>query len=104
MIRKAFKMKLFPDKREEYIIRLNPIWTELKLVLKDHGVSNYSIFLDQETLILFAYVEIESEEKWEAIAQTESCKIWWFSLIKLIETNADSSPKTWDLEEVFHID
>ncbi len=48
---------------EEYERRHNPIWPELEKVLKDYGVSNYSIFLHPETRQLFGYAEIHSEEQ-----------------------------------------
>ena len=54
MIRKAFVMAVNPDKHAEYERRHNPIWPELKRVLKRHGVHNYSIFLDPATSRLFA--------------------------------------------------
>ena len=103
MIRKAFKMKVYPDKIEEYTKRHNPIWPMLQEVLKDHGVHNYSIFLDTETFFLFGYAEIESEEKWRAIADTEICKKWWAYMKNLMETNADDSPVSIDLEVLFHM-
>ena len=101
MIRKAFKMRVYPDFIEEYIKRHNPIWKELKMVLKKHGVNNYSIFLDRQSSTLFAYVEIESEEKWDAIAMTEVCKKWWAYMADLMETNQDNSPVSLALDEVF---
>ena len=70
MIRKAFKMKLYSGKKEEYIKRHNPILRELEGILKKQGVSNYSLFLDEETSILFGYTEIEDEQKWNEIANT----------------------------------
>ena len=51
----------------EYAERHSPIWPELEAVLRSHGVRSYSIFLDPETGDLFAYVEIDSEERWAAI-------------------------------------
>ena len=74
MIRKAFLMTLKPGCQKEYERRHNPIWEDLKAVLKEHGVANYSIFLNRETDQLFAYAEIESEERWQQIAQTEACQ------------------------------
>lgn len=103
MIRKAFKMKVYPDQIEEYTKRHNPIWTELEEVLKNHGVHNYSIFFDSATHVLFGYAELESEEKWTRIADTEICKKWWTHMAPLMETNSDSSPVSKDLKEVFHM-
>jgi N-sulfoglucosamine sulfohydrolase len=69
-IRKAFVMSVNPGSEHEYENRHNPIWPDLEKVLKDHGVSNYSIFLDPETHRLFGYAEVEDEEQWAAIAPT----------------------------------
>lgn len=104
MIRKIFKMEVYPDKTEEYIQRHNPIWNELKTALKNHGVHNYSIFLDKESNFLYAYVEIESEEKWNSIAQTPICRQWWKSMTSIMKTNADDSPVSKELMEIFHLD
>lgn len=104
MIRKAFVMYLNSGGRDEYESRHNPIWRELEQVLKDHGVSNYSIFLNEENNELFGYAEIESEEKWVAIAETEVCKKWWAHMKDLMETNEDNSPVSKGLKEVFHLD
>jgi len=103
MIRKAFKMKIYADKKEEYIKRHNPIWEDLQKVLKTQGVSNYSLFLDEETNILFGYAEIEDEQKWNEIANTEICKKWWNFMADCMETNPDNSPKSSNLSAVFHI-
>lgn len=104
MIRKAFLMRLKPDQQQEYERRHNPIWPELQAVLKDHGVANYSIFLDRSTDQLFAYVETESEEQWLEIEQTRVCRRWWVEMKDLMLTNSDGSPVTLSLDEVFHLD
>lgn len=75
-IRKAFVMSVNSGAEEEYEKRHNPIWAELEKTLKDHGASNYSIFLHPETRQLFGYVEIESEERWAAVASTDICRKW----------------------------
>ncbi len=104
MIRKAFLMTLKPGNREEYERRHNPIWPELQEALKRHGVRNYSIFLDCDTDRLFAYAEIESEELWRQIAQTDVCQRWWAYMKDLMLTNDDNSPVAINLDEVFHLD
>src|SRR5262245_34818789 len=103
MIRKAFLMQLTPGSQFEYERRHNPIWPELQTVLKDHGVTNYSIFLDRKTDRLFAYAEIESEELWEKIAGTEVCRRWWTEMSDFMLTNEDDSPVSTELIEVFHL-
>lgn len=104
MIRKAFVMKVNEGCEQEYEKRHNPIWPELAQVLKDHGAHNYSIFLDPETRQLFAYVEIEDEERWSKIAETEICRKWWSHMADVMETNPDNSPAARELPEVFHLD
>jgi L-rhamnose mutarotase len=103
MIRKAFLMMLKPGQQEEYERRHNPIWPELQSELRNHGVLEYSIFLDRSTDQLFAYAEIESEELWQQIAETEVCRRWWTSMKELMLTNTDNSPEVVVLDEVFHL-
>lgn len=103
MIRKAFIMSIKPGCELEYEKRHNPIWPELKTLLLDHGVRSYSIFLHPNKKHLFAYAEIEDEDRWNAIAQTTVCQKWWLWMSEIMETNPDSSPLTVNCEEVFHI-
>jgi len=104
MIRKAFVMSVHPGSEVEYERRHRPIWPDLEAVLKAHGAHNYSIFLHPETRQLFAFVEIEDEARWAAVAQTEVCQRWWQHMGDLMPSNADHSPIARDLREVFHID
>ena len=103
MIRKAFVMSVNPGQEAEYERRHRPIWPELEAVLKQHGVHNYSIFLHPQTRQLFAYAEVESEERWRAIAQTPECRKWWAYMKEIMPSNPDNSPVAADLREVFHM-
>ena len=103
MIRKAFKMSVHPGQHAEYARRHQPIWRELEETLLAHGVNRYSIFLDEQTSELFAYAEIESEERWQAIAQTEVCRRWWQHMHEIMPSHADHSPVSSELKEVFHL-
>jgi L-rhamnose mutarotase len=104
MIRKAFKMHVNPDAHAEYERRHNLIWAELEAVLKQHGAHHYSIFLDPETNTLFAYVEIESQERWDAVAQTSACQRWWAYMKDVMPSNPDNSPVSTELRPVFYLD
>ncbi len=104
MIRKAFVMAVHENAQKEYEQRHNPIWLELEETLRAHGVHNYSIFLHPGTNQLFAYAEIEDEEQWEAIANTEVCRRWWASMKDLMPSNPDNSPISQELKNVFHLD
>jgi L-rhamnose mutarotase len=103
MIRKAFVMSVNAGAEVEYERRHRPIWDELADVLKAHGVHNYSIFLHPETRQLFGYAEIESEERWSAIASTEVCQRWWKHMADVMPANPDSSPVSAPLREVFYL-
>jgi L-rhamnose mutarotase len=83
---------------------INPSGRKLKEVLKAHGVHHYSIFLERGSDRLFAYAEVESEELWEQIAETEVCRRWWAHMKDLMLTNEDNSPAAINLDEVFHLD
>lgn len=104
MIRKAFVMSVNPGDEADYARRHQPIWPELEVVLKAHGAHNYSIFLHAETRQLFAYVEIEDEARWAAIAQTDVCQRWWKHMGDVMPSNADHSPVATGLQEVFHLE
>ena len=96
-------MNVYKGKHDEYEQRHKDIWPEMKNELKKHGVISYSIYLDKEASKLFAYLEIENEEKWDQMAQTEINRKWWNHMAPLMETNDDISPVVIDLEEVFHL-
>ncbi|NPE52091.1 L-rhamnose mutarotase [Dickeya dadantii] len=103
MLKKAFVMQVFPDCHEEYQRRHSPIWPELEAELKAHGAHHYSIFLDPARNLLFAYVEIESEERWNAIAQTDACQRWWKYMKEVMPANPDNSPISAELSPVFYL-
>jgi L-rhamnose mutarotase len=88
----------------EYERRHQPIWKDLERVLLDHGVHTYSIFLDPVSCDLFAYVEVESDERWQRIAETGACRRWWEHMRDVMPTNPDHSPVTRAMREVFHLD
>jgi len=96
-------MKLLPGCREEYIKRHNLIWPELVTLLKKEGISNYSIFLDEETNTLFAYQEQSGESSSQDLGNTEIVKRWWKYMADIMETNPDNSPVTTPLDQVFYM-
>jgi L-rhamnose mutarotase len=96
-------MKVHATAHDEYRRRHDAIWPELVSVLRAHGVRSYSIFLDPTRSLLFAHVELESWERWNAIAGTEVCQRWWAFMRDLMETHPDGRPVSEDLQEVFHM-
>lgn len=103
MIRKASIMTVHKNHYKEYKRRHDELWPEMEKELKAHGAHNYSIFLEERTGQLFAYLEIENEEKWSQMPSTAICQQWWEYMAPLMETNPDNSPVAVDLTEVFHL-
>lgn len=97
-------MKMYPGFREEYRKRHGEIWPELVRLLKNEGIGNYSIFLDEETNTLFAYQEQSGNNSSQDLGQTEIVKKWWKYMADIMETNPDNSPVTIPLEQVFYME
>lgn len=103
MKRIAIKMKLLKGYKDEYKKRHDEIWDELEVLLKQTGITGYSIFLDEETNDLFAYFHIEDETQLNKLPQQEIMKRWWNYMADIMETNADNSPVSSPLKEVFYL-
>lgn len=97
-------MKLNPGMVEEYKKRHSNLWPELRELLKESGVSEYSIFFDPETNILFAFQKQEGEQGSQDLGGTEIVKKWWAFMADIMEVNPDNSPVTVPLEEVFYME
>lgn len=103
MAKLAFKMKLNSGMKEEYKRRHNEIWPELIKLLHDNGVSDYYIFLDEETNTLFAVQNQDGEKGSQDLGQTEIVQRWWKYMADIMETNPDNSPISTPLEQVFYM-
>ena len=104
MQRFGFKMKLKPGFKEEYKKRHAEIWPELQKLLKDSGVCDYIIFLDEETNTLFASQKQAGESSSQDLGNLEIVQKWWAYMADIMETNSDNSPVTIPLEEVFYME
>ncbi|MEY4382794.1 MAG: hypothetical protein RI995_336 [Bacteroidota bacterium] len=103
MQRKAFKMFLLPGFEQEYKKRHDEIWPELSTYLKTFGIANYSIFLDEESLTLFAYLEAPDLSALVRIPDHPIMKKWWAYMGDIMKTNPDNSPLSVDLPSVFYM-
>jgi len=103
MPRVAFKMKLFPGLKNEYKKRHDEIWPELKELLKSAGVQDYSIFLDEETNLLFGVMTVTDEMKMKELPNHVVMKKWWAYMKDIMESRPDNSPESKPLEEVFYM-
>ena len=103
MQRIAFKMKLFKGCEEEYKRRHDALWPELQTLLKQAGVKDYSIFLDEETNALFGYLTITDKTKLDVLPSEPVMKKWWAYMKDIMETTEDNSPVSMQLKDVFYL-
>jgi L-rhamnose mutarotase len=104
MKRLAFKMFLNEGQKEEYTKRHHAIWPELKKILKDAGINEYSIFLDEETNTLFAFQKVIGNEGSQNLVKSEIVKKWWDFMADIMQVNPDNSPVSSPLEELFYME
>lgn len=103
MQRHAFKMRLNPGMEAEYTRRHDEIWPELVQLLKDTGISNYSIHLDRETDTLFGYLERREDHGMDDLPNHPVMQRWWAYMGDIMATNPDGSPVAIPLTETFYL-
>ena len=99
----AFKMRLKPGCEEEYKRRHDAIWPDLVTLLRNAGISDYSIHLDRETNILFAVLWRTSDHRMDDLPATEIMQRWWAHMADIMETQPDNEPVAVPLDTVFHM-
>ena len=104
MKREAFKMYLKPGCEAEYEKRHAAIWPELKQLLSNNGVYDYSIYWDRQTNILFASQKTNGESSSQDMGSNPIVQKWWDYMADIMEVNPDNSPVTVQLLEVFYMD
>jgi L-rhamnose mutarotase len=103
MKRISFKMKLKPGCEAEYKKRHDEIWPELSQLLTDSGISDYSVFLDEETHTLFAVHKLSGDQSAADLSTSPLVRKWWDHMADLVESNPDNSPVCIPLKEVYHM-
>jgi len=103
-MRHAFKMQLKPGVAAEYKKRHDELWPALAAELKAAGISDYSIFLDEETGTLFAVQKLALRNTAAALPHSPVVRKWWDAMAPLMEVHPDHSPVATPLKEVFHLD
>ncbi|MFW2541357.1 L-rhamnose mutarotase [Primorskyibacter sp. 2E107] len=99
----AFRMRLNPGCREEYERRHDAIWPELVALLKDAGVSDYSIHLDEETNLLFGVLWRANDHGMDALPAQVVMRKWWAHMADIMEVKPDNEPVAVPLKTVFHL-
>jgi L-rhamnose mutarotase len=97
-------MQLKPGVMAEYKKRHDEIWPELQKELRAAGISDYSIFLDEETLTLFAVQKLTEKNSAADLPNSQIVRKWWDYMAPLMETHSDNSPVAKPLTEVFRLD
>lgn len=104
MKREAFKMFLKPGCEAEYEKRHNAIFPELKALLQESGVYDYSIFWDKDTNILFAVQKVKGDSGSQDLGSNPIVQKWWAYMADIMETNPDNSPVSIPLPELFYME
>ena len=101
-MRIASIMKLFPGCEAEYRRRHDELWPELAEHLSSVGISDYSIFLDTESLQLFAVFDAPESFEPSQVSNHPVMQRWWDHMADIMETQPDSNePLQRPLTEVF---
>jgi L-rhamnose mutarotase len=103
MERVAFKMKLYKGFEAEYKKRHDALWPDLSLLLKQSGICDYSIFLDENTNDLLAVMTIQDASVLNDLPENLIMRKWWAFMKDIMETNEDDSPVAIPLKEVFYL-
>eukprot|EP01037_Dinobryon_pediforme_P045156 gene45156-57472_t len=104
MQRYGFRMFLNPGMAEEYKRRHDEIWPELVVLLKSSGISDYTIWLDEDTHVLYASLKRRPDHRMTEMAADPVMRRWWDYMKDLMRTHADGAPVAEPLREVFHLD
>ncbi len=99
----AFKMHLLPGKKHEYKTRHDEIWPELKTLLSEAGISDYSIFLDEETNILLGSYRASKNNQIKLLPHNPLMQKWWKFMADIMETNTDNEPLSTALKPMFYM-
>jgi L-rhamnose mutarotase len=101
MERVCFLLHVRPDRLDEYRARHREVWPEMLDALRDAGWRNYSLFLDDDGLLI-GYVEVDDfEAAQRAMAQTEVNDRWQRDMAPFFDARADETLVR--LQEVFHL-
>ena len=103
MEKHAFKMRLRPGCRDEYRKRHDEVWPELVNLLREAGISDYSIHLDEDTNTLFWVLWRTDGHGMDGLPSNEIMRRWWAHMADIMETHPDSEPVAVPLTPVFHM-
>jgi L-rhamnose mutarotase len=99
----AFRMQLKPGTIADYKRRHDEIWPELAEAISAAGIYDYSIFLDEKSLALFAIYKVRPNDRRKELASLPVMRRWWDSMAPLMEVEPGNRPREWPLTPMFHL-
>jgi len=103
MKRVGVRMQLHKGFEAEYQKRHDELWPELEQLLKTTGIKEYSIFLDPTDNSLFGVLTVEDATALDSLPAQPVMQKWWAYMKDIMESNADNSPVSIPLKEVFYL-
>lgn len=100
----AFKMQLKPGVVAAYKKRHDALWPELAAALREAGIYDYAIFLDEDTLALIGVLKRKPGFPFDDLAKQPVMRRWWDYMADLMEVEPDNKPRQWPLTQVFQFD
>lgn len=101
--RYVFRMRLNPGMEAEYKRRHDEIWLELSTLLRDAGISDYSIHFDAETNLLIGVLIRAEGHAMDGLPDHPVMQRWWAYMADVMETGPDNAPVAVPLPKVFHM-
>ncbi|MCP8688840.1 L-rhamnose mutarotase [Marinobacterium sedimentorum] len=101
----AFVMQLKPGCEADYRQRHDDIWPELTALLKGYGIGDYHIYLQPQTLQLFAHFSTAGHFDAVSLRLEPVMQRWWESMSPLMETQPGShEPLAMALQPMFYLE
>ena len=99
----GFRMQLNQGQALEYKRRHDEIWPELVKLLKDAGISDYSIFLHEDSNSLFAVLKRTPDHTMEQLPLEPVMQRWWKHMSDIMASKDNHEPVVEQLEQVFYL-
>jgi L-rhamnose mutarotase len=101
--RYVFRMQLNDGMAGEYQRRHDAIWPELAALLKNAGISDYSIYLDKDTGLLIGILTRTNDHGMDDLPDHPVMQRWWAHMADIMQTTGDNAPVAVPLPRVFHL-
>ncbi|MBX2824055.1 MAG: L-rhamnose mutarotase [Gammaproteobacteria bacterium] len=99
----GFRMQLNEGQAEEYRRRHDEIWPELVTLLKESGISDYSIFLHEESNSLFGVLRRTPDHKMDSLPLQPVMQRWWEHMADIMASHDNNEPVVEPMDQVFHL-